>query len=36
MLKKNELGGSVYDDLIVLKDLHQSYQAALAGKRVSS
>lgn len=36
MLKKNELGGAVYDDLIVLKDLHASYQAELAGKRVGA
>jgi MoxR-like ATPase len=36
MLKKNELGGAVYDDLIVLKDLHASYQAELASKRVGA
>jgi len=36
MLKKNELGGALYDDLIVLKDLHARYQAELAGERVPS
>jgi MoxR-like ATPase len=30
MLKKSELGGAVYDDLIVLKDIHAGYQRALA------
>jgi uncharacterized alpha-E superfamily protein len=35
MLKKNELGGAVYDDLIVLKDAHARYEAELERRRSS-
>ncbi len=36
VLKKNELGGSVYDDLILLKDLYGACQAELAARRAPS
>jgi MoxR-like ATPase len=36
MLKKNELGGPVYDDLLVLKGLYVRYEAELEDRRAPS
>ncbi len=36
MLKKNELGGSVYDDLVALKSLYVRYQTEIEGRRAPS